>query len=175
MQEIIVDENGYKQYLEELEKLKNLSLLNSSSGSEAYNDAIGDGWHDNFAFEESMRESRNIAIRIEKMLKVKENLKIIKKENIIDKDIINLDDTLIIEIKYSDDDIEEEKIKITGNYSPNIDPKINIQEITLNSPIGKALYKKSIKDENIKYSVNDKEIYIKVKEKIMKEGSDNND
>lgn len=72
-----------------------------------------------------MRESRNIATRIEKMLKVKENLKIIKKEDINDSNIINLDDILVIEIKYFDDDIETETIKITGNYSPKIVPTTN--------------------------------------------------
>ena len=50
MEEIFVDENGYNQFLEELEKLKQQSLLVSSTGSKAYQDAIGDGWHDNFAF-----------------------------------------------------------------------------------------------------------------------------
>ena len=35
-------------------------------GSESYVDAVGDGWHDNFAFEDTMRESRKIASRINK-------------------------------------------------------------------------------------------------------------
>lgn len=43
MEEILVDENGYKQYLDEIEKLKKLSLNNSTAGSEAYKDAVGDG------------------------------------------------------------------------------------------------------------------------------------
>ena len=37
MHEILVDEKGYKQYFEELEKLKQLSLFNSSAGSQAFN------------------------------------------------------------------------------------------------------------------------------------------
>lgn len=54
MEEILVDSDGRCQYYEELEKLKNLSLINSSVGSESYTSSVGDGWHDNFAFEESM-------------------------------------------------------------------------------------------------------------------------
>ena len=68
MKEIIVDKEGYEQYYKELEKLKNISDNNAAVGSEAYKDAIGDGWHDNFAFEDSMRESRTIANKINKML-----------------------------------------------------------------------------------------------------------
>ena len=51
MEEILVDENGYKQFFEELKKLEDLSRSNSALGSEVYKDAVGDGWHDNFAFE----------------------------------------------------------------------------------------------------------------------------
>lgn len=68
MEEILVDSDGRCQYYEELERLKNLSLINSSVGSESYTSSVGDWWHDNFAFEESMRESRKIASRIDRMI-----------------------------------------------------------------------------------------------------------
>lgn len=169
MSEIIVDENGYKQFFEELENLKRLSLINASASSEAYNNAVGDGWHDNFAFEESMRESRTIANRIDKMLEIKKNLKVIKKEKIADKNIINLDDILIVEIKYFDN-IEKANIKITGNYLPNDNLETNIQEITLNSPLGKALYKRNINDKEINYCVNNTKVYVKIIKKLNNEG-----
>ena len=50
--EILVDEEGYNQFIEELEKLRELSIDNGMVGSEAYESAIGDGWHDNFSFEQ---------------------------------------------------------------------------------------------------------------------------
>lgn len=165
MKEILVDENGYNQFLEELEKLKQQSLLISSAGSEAYQDAVGDGWHDNFAFEESMRQSRNIATRIENMLKTKQYLKVIKRET-KGNNIINIGDVLKVKIFYSDDDIEDAIIKLTGNFIPIIENENDIQEITLNSPLGKALYLKNIKDNNINYDVNDNKIKITVIEKI---------
>lgn len=165
MKEILVDENGYIQFLEELEKLKQQSLLISSVGSEAYQDAIGDGWHDNFAFEESMRQSRNIATRIDNMLKTKKHLKIIKtipKEN----NLINIGDILKVKIYYSNEDVEETTIKLTGNFIPIIENENDIQEITLNSPLGKALYLKNIEDNDINYDVNDNRIKITIIEKI---------
>ena len=77
MEEILVDENGYKQFFKELKRLEDLSRSNSTLGSEAYKDAVGDGWHDNFAFEESMRESRTIAKKIDDLLSKKQYLKIV--------------------------------------------------------------------------------------------------
>ena len=117
MEEILVDENGYKQFFEELKRLEDLSRSNSALGSEVYKDAVGDGWHDNFAFEESMRESRAIA----------------------------------------------EVITLTGNYIPNTTNEIN--EISLNSPLGKALFKAKI-GTSTSYFVGNSEIFITILEKL---------
>ncbi len=162
MEEILVDENGYKQFFEELKKLEELSLSNSSLGSEAYKDAIGDGWHDNFAFEESMRESRAIASRIDDLLAKQQYLKIVddsdKKE-----DLVNIGDKVNINIKYSDDDMENEVVTLTGKYIPNTDNEAN--EISLNSPLGKVLYKAKI-GTSVSYSVGDSDVYITILKKI---------
>lgn len=175
MKEILVDKNGYNQFLEELEKLNQQSLLISSAGSEAYQDAIGDGWHDNFAFEESMRQSRIIATKIDNMLKNQQYLKIIETKPQKD-NLINIGDTLKIKIHYLDDDIEETIIKLTGNFIPVIESKNNVQEITLNSPLGKALYLKDIKDDNINYVVNNKNVKITIIKKVNNQrGSDIDD
>ena len=71
--EILVDEEGDNQFLSELEKLKALSIDNGMVGSEAYESTVGDGWHDNFSFEQNMRESRTIAKMIDKMQADKKN------------------------------------------------------------------------------------------------------
>ena len=165
MKEILIDENGYNQFLEELEKLKQQSLLISSVGSEAYQDAIGDGWHDNFAFEESMRQGCNVATRIENMLKTKQYLKIIETKT-KNHELINIGDVLKVKIYYSNEDVEEATIKLTGNFIPIIENDNDIQEITLNSPLGKALYLKNVEEEDITYNVNNNKIKITIIEKI---------
>ena len=156
MQEILVDINGYNQFFQELDRLQEISRQNSALGSEVYQNAVGDGWHDNFAFEESMRESRMITKRIDDLLEKKEKLKII---NDLDKkiELVYLCDTVDVEIKYSDDDIEREIITLTGNYIPNTNNSLN--EITLNSPIGKAIFKAKI-GTSVSYYVEDNEIFI---------------
>lgn len=83
MEKILVDEIGYEQFFDELNKLKILFSNNASDGSQAYNDAVGDGWHDNFAFEEAMRKGRNIATRIDKMLAEQHKLKKLKNKMLV--------------------------------------------------------------------------------------------
>ena len=152
MKEVLVDHIGYKQYYEELKRLKDLSLTIASVGSTSYADAVGD----------TMRESRKIASRIDRMLEDEKYLKIVERKN-ISSDIIDIGDTLIVEVFYDIDDIEEYIIKLTGKYIPDNNSKV--KEISLNSPIGRSIYLKNIND-NIYYYVNNKKINIKVKKRL---------
>ena len=163
MKDILVDTDGFNQYYEELNRLKDISLSIASIGSESYADAVGDGWHDNFAFEDTMRESRKIASRINKMLEDEKYLKIVDKKSTSD-DIIDIGDILKIKVIYDIDDIEEYTIKLTGKYM--IDNNAKIKEVSLNSPIGRSIYLKSINDNDICYYVHDKKIGIKIIKRI---------
>ena len=155
MKDILVDTDGFNQYYEELNRLKDISLSIASIGSESYVDAVGDGWHDNFAFEDTMRESRKIASRINKMLEDEKYLKIVDKKSTSD-DIIDIGNILKIKVIYD--------IKLTGKYM--IDNNAKIKEVSLNSPIGRSIYLKSINDNDICYYVNDKKIGIKIIKRI---------
>ena len=164
MKDVLVDTDGFNQYYEELNRLKDISLSIASIGSESYADAVGDGWHDNFAFEDTMRESRKIASRINKMLEDEKYLKIVDKKSNSD-DIIDIGDIIKIKVIYDIDDIEEYTIKLTGKYM--IDNNAKIKEVSLNSPIGRSIYLKNINDNDILYYVNDKKISIKIINKIL--------
>jgi transcription elongation GreA/GreB family factor len=164
MKNVLVDTDGFNQYYEELNRLKDISLSIASIGSESYADAVGDGWHDNFAFEDTMRESRKIASRINKMLEDEKYLKIVDKKSNSD-DIIDVGDILKIKVIYDIDDIEEYTVKLTGKYMINNNAKI--KEISLNSPIGRSIYLKNINDDDIGYYVNDKKTSIKIINKIL--------
>ena len=162
--EILVDLNGFNEFMLELDNLKQVLLSNATEGSKAYRDAVGDGWHDNFVFEQSMVKERNIANQIEKMLEDSKRIKIIEDDTNED-NIVSINSIVKIEFKYSNDDKEIELVKVTGNYTPKIDAKI--MEITLNSPLGKAIYKKR-KNEKTFYLINDKKINIKILDIINK-------
>lgn len=158
MGKILVDKNGYKQFYQEIERIKEELTNNASKGGEAYKDAIGDGWHDNFAFESAMVEERKISAKLEKMYSEQSKLEIVDVPG-YDDNKVNINDIIKIRIIYSVDEEEEELVKLTGKYIPNTDAKI--QEISLNSPIGKAIYMKDI-NSFTSYVVGDKEIKIEI-------------
>ena len=159
--EILVDRNGYEQFLSILNELKS-SLENIASGAaEVCRDAVGDGWHDNFAYDELMRDERKVSAKLKKMLLDGRNIKIIKDVN-SNADTINIGDTLKVEVIYAEDDIEVFEVKLTGKYLP--DSESSIQEISLNSQMGRALYLKNVHNK-ILYKIHDEEVEIKVLEK----------
>ena len=161
MDDILVNEEGRQQFYDKLENLKELSTSNANTLSKSYNDYVGDGWHDNPVYEEAMRKNRMIDDDIKKMLIEEKILKII--EDKYDKNVVNIDDIIKIEFIYSQDDREFEIIKLTGKYIPNTD--LEIKEITLNSPIGRAIYKKKI-GEIYSYKVGDNNVSIRIVEKV---------
>ncbi len=160
MEEILVNEEGYLQFLEELESVKNKFLDNARSGGEVLKEAVGDGWHDNFAYDEVMREEREIVSKIKNLLEVKKHIKVVKESN-SESSIVNINDNVLLLLKYDIDDEEEEVIKLTGKYMPNSD----IGEISLNSPLGKVIYKKKI-GSKVSYVVNEKKIEVEILKKV---------
>ena len=163
MDEILVNDEGRKQFYDKLESLKNLSTSNANAMSKSYSDYVGDGWHDNPLYEEAMRKNRMIDEEIREMLKQEKKLKCI--DDTKDSNYVNIDDIITIEFIYSDDDREIDKIKLTGKFIPDTD--LEIKEITLNSPIGRAIYKKKI-GEICSYQVGSNSVSIKIIEKVSK-------
>ena len=160
--DIMVDESGYQQFMDILESFKQESVDVGLKGNEAYSNDPGNTWHDNFDFEVAMQKSRTIAAKIDKMYEEKKNIKIIEYEDLPD-NIVNIGDTLKLEIIYSESDFDTETVILTGKYIP--DMNLEIDEITLNSPIGKAIYKQKIGDV-INFTINDSEAKVRVIEKL---------
>lgn len=112
--------------------------------------AVGDGWHDNFAFEALIEDERKLSYQINKMNQDKTKIEIIQdyyKEN-----YVNINNIVSLKFIY-DDENELEDLILTGNYIPNEN------EITLNSPLGKAIYKKKI-GEIVEYVVSENNIKV---------------
>ena len=160
MKEILVDKNGYEQFFEEFDKLKMSLTSNAAHGSEVYADAVGDGWHDNFAYEEAMRQEKMIQTKVMEMTKQKDLLKIIDTIPYSD-EYVCIGDKIEVSIKYNDDDYEVEVIKLTGKFRPNDEEN----EISLNSPMGNAILRKTIGD-TVEYKVNNKKIEVNILRKV---------
>lgn len=161
-EKLTLTKEGYCQYLDEINKLKNKLENNATAGSEAFRNAIGDGWHDNFAFEDTMREEKKLAFTIQKMLANLNNIKIIK-ETKINKNIININDIIELKLTYANDDYEIGIFKLTGNYQTN--PHDQFQEITLNSLLGEAIYHQLV-GTHTEYKVNNTNIKVDILRKV---------
>ncbi len=151
---IYVTKEGYEQYESILENINNKININNQEKSEAMKDAPGDGWHDNFAAEDAARVERRLLDEKNSLNSLKHNIKII--DNIIKKNKINIGDKL--EIKFLlEKESDSEIVILTGKFRPD-----NVEEITINSEIGKAILHKK-ENEIISFLVNNKKINIIVR------------
>lgn len=160
---IFLNQEGVLQFNKILEEKKRELLKNSTSSSSSIQNAIGDGWHDNFDAEQSLREEYMITHNIEKLLKMKQKIELLE-EKIVD-GVVCINDILKIKIIYDEDDEETSIIKLTGKYLPEKNP--NYEEITLNSPLGSAIYLKPIPSQ-IYYEVNERRIKVEIEKKVTK-------
>ena len=162
-EKIYLNQEGKSQFDEVLQDLRQSLEINAKEGSESFRDVIGDGWHDNFDFEQSMGREREIQNKIQKMLADKSNILEVKPHN-LGKDYVNINDFLEIKLTYENGFSETINVKLTGLYLPPVDE--DYQHITLNSPLGKSLFKKRI-PSTFEYNVNSNLISgIIVKKKI---------
>ena len=152
MSKIYLSKLGYENYLKELDKIKeeideNAKLMSLYASDDAY----GDGWHDNFAYEETMHKEAEL---FQKYNKKKSMLKDIVIVDSKDNGTVSLNTK--VELLFIDDEEIEEYI-ITGDINSNIDDN----SITINSPLGSAIYGKRVGDI-VSYKVNDNTYRIKV-------------
>ncbi len=150
--------DGYKQYCEEIEKIEAEILENTKFKVEAIREAPGDGWHDNFAYEDACRTETMLQKRLEQMLMQKKKIEIIESTT-FDQDLVNIGDIIQLEFKYDDGDTEVEEVRLTGNWK--VSSNDSIQEVSLNSPLGRAIYLQKI-GSTVNYSVNDQKIFIQI-------------
>ena len=146
MEKIYLDEKGYQEYLKEIDILKEKIRKNSIDMAEYQSDdAYGDGWHDNFAYEQAMQKDIALSYELNNKLKGLDNIVIVKKNN--NSNIVDINSK--VEIRFDDEDDTEVYILSGGSTSNIVD---NIPSITLNSPLGKAIYKKK-KDDIFTYKI----------------------
>ena len=148
MDKIYLDENGYKQYLSEIEDIRNKIDANNRDISEYMSDdAYGDSWHDNFAYEQAIQKENVLRRDLDLKLKGLKNIVII--DSTKNNNDVSIDS--IVDIIF-EGETEIETYKITGSTTSNIQEKI--PSITINSPFGKAIFHKQ-KNDVFTYNVDD--------------------
>ena len=160
---IYLTKEGYNKYLEELRQIQSMIESNARKKSGAYRDAVGDGWHDNFAFEEATREERRLLGLLREKRAGLRRIEIVEDID-REEDIVNLDDFVLVDFVFSETDREEELVHLIGSTGPDFGKEYT--EVTINSPLGKSIYKQKI-GSTVHYSVNDRDFTIFIKEKVL--------
>ena len=149
MKKIYLDQKGYDNYLKELEEIREKIRNNSSDISEYMSDdAYGDTWHDNFAYEQAIKKENALFYEYKKKLDGLNCIEIVNNQN--SNACVNIGN--IVEIKF-DDELENEFYKLTGNTVSAVEDGIVC--ITVNSPLGKNIFKKK-KNDVFKFEVDSK-------------------
>lgn len=151
-----LNSKGYEDYKAKIETKKNQLLeLGKFKGEVAVE--CGNVWHDNHTFEQVEIQERALIRTINDMA---ENLKnaIIVDDEKIKKNGIDIDSTVTLLMNFVDsgDEPEELIVKLVGTASPS-----NINEVTLNSPLGNAIYQKNIGDK-ASYEVNGSRMEVEI-------------
>lgn len=137
-EKIYLDSAGYEKYLQEIESLKEKIQKNACDMSlYASDDAYGDGWHDNFAYEDAMRKERML------FFELNQKLQGLNKIEILDQEVTNKIVSIgtFVEVLF-DGEEETEVYQITGSTSSDLEGEISL--ITITSPLGKAIYQKTV-------------------------------
>lgn len=153
MEQIVMDKDGYLAYWEGIKELENkLALLREFKGKVAIHE--GNAWHDNFSFEQAELEERMLMNEIARRKTIIENIIIVEKKT---GNGVELNDVIDLEIS-TDLKKTQMKIKLVTHLS---NKKSEIKEVTISSPIGRAIYEKEI-GESFSYNVHSKKITGKI-------------
>ena len=131
---MVVDKNGFNQIGELIEKDRLRSAVRAKAIA-FQNDT--NTCHDNSEYDDALEKENGAIMEINRLIDIKNKIEIIHKHN--DPTLIDIGDVITVEM--NGDDVFD--VILTGKYLANS----KIGEITLNSPMGNAIYKKKIGDE----------------------------
>lgn len=158
---IYLDQQGYNNLLKNIEILKERIQENNIGRKNAFDASAGDGW-DSPEFEEIERKERMLLGELKKCYDELSRAVIVERHD--ETDIIDVGDTVRVDLYFSEDDFEEQLFKLVGG-TPNFDLSEEIQEVSINSPMGSSVYKKKVGEQS-SYSVNNRQFTVFIKEKL---------
>ena len=161
---VYVDQEGYNKLLKELEDLQQELLENNAIKADAYENA-GDGWHDNFSFEEATRREHMLMGQIEQLRKSIANAVVIEKTE--NDEIIDIGDIIDVATKLNGEQLPDYSFQLVAGSGDSLE---DLPKISINSPLGNAVYQKKVGDA-ANYKVDGRlfDILILSKQKGQKE------
>lgn len=158
-EKLFLDSAGYNNLLQEIEILKQKLAQNGKEKGEAYSGAVGDGWHDNFAFDEANMQERIILNQLRECYEKLQRVEIVEKHD--DESLVDINDIVKVNMIFSVDDVEEFQFKLVGSIGTHLDFNSDLQCVSINSPLGKAVYHKHI-GEKSSYQVEKRNFNIEI-------------
>lgn len=150
---IYLTKKGYEEHLKQIEELKSsLLLLRLKRG-------CIDDLKNIIEIEEFQSEETRIVTEIMRMNEELTRVVIVDKQE--NDEIVDIDDIILVDM-IAGSLTREMMLKLVGTDS-NI--KADIQEVSINSPVGKAIYGKKI-GELCSYSVNNRNMSLLIKSKV---------
>ncbi len=155
-----LNKQGYDEYLKAIEeKEKQLAAVRMYKGTDAIYQ--GDNWHDNPTLYQTEAQERALMVEISEMKQKLQNVEIV--ESLGNESLIDIGDIVRVDIIFNEGNRKEEVFKLIAS-SPSFDSEI--KEVTINSPIGVAIYHKKVGDFAT-YKVRDKVFKIEIIEKMI--------
>ena len=109
-EKLYLDNDGYQRLLEEIDLLKAKLAKNGKEKGEAYSGAVGDGWHDNFAFDEANMQERMILGQLKECYQKLERAVIVERHD--DETLVDVNDIVTVNMIFGPDDSEELEFKL---------------------------------------------------------------
>ena len=156
---VYLDKKGHEDLLVSIEDLKQRIIENNKGRRAAFTSETNDGCI-SAEFVEIERIDAILQGELQRKYDILSRVVIVENSEIQDK--VNIGDVVRLLVFYRENDTEEKLFKIIGGM-PNFDAEI--REISINSPIGKAIYQKSV-GEICTYSVKESTFSVLIKEKV---------
>lgn len=165
-EKLFLDQDGYEDLLQEIDLLKKKLADNGKVKGEAYSGAVGDGWHDNFAFDEANMQERMILGQLKECYEKLQRVEIVERHE--NENLIDVNDIVKINMIFDVDDVEEFNFKLVGSIGTHLKDDLELQCVSINSPLGKALYHKHV-GEKSSYQVEKRNFNIEIISKISEQ------
>ena len=151
---IYLTREGYAQYLESIKQAEQrLNMIRHLKGEQASDSS--EKWCDNSSFDVRLQEAMAITT-LKELLKGKDNIVIIEEEHVFS-NVVDVNSIVLIEFP-ADEYGDAERVELKLVATPVKDSE---HELSINSPLGQAIYKKELHDE-VTYEVNHHALKAKI-------------
>ena len=133
-----LSKEGARAHYEEIARLENELLQINTQGAEASEGGVKDGFSNSVLITINNERDRILA-----ELKRLKSRRIEIVEELEDSNLVDVKGTYQLHIEYADGEVKDYTVRLTGGF-PQLGKNGTMEAISINSPIGKAIYGKPL-------------------------------